>query len=309
MTAPAPGGLDPDGLRARAVALGALRRWFDAHGYLEVPTPVIVPSPALESTLYGVTAGGGWLRTSPEMALKRVVASGLPRVVEIGPCFRAEERGPWHGREFLMCEWYRAGATIDDLMDEVAALVTAVADALGVPAPTWQRATVRALVARHAGVDLATATPAEIHPAEPHDADQAFFRRWLEDVEPRLRGGWFVTAWPASQAALAQVRAADGHPVALRFEAYLDGIELANAFGEVTEAATIRARATESAVARAARGEPPHPVDEPFVAAVDRLPPCAGIALGVERLVAVLLGARGLARFRADHPDDPFTPR
>lgn len=309
MTSSARVGLDPDGLRARAIALRAIRGWLEAHGYLEVPTPALVPSPAFEPTLHGVPAGGAWLRTSPEMALKRVVASGLPRVFEIGPCFRAEERGPWHGREFLMCEWYRAGATTTDLMDEVEGLVAAVANALGVSPPRWQRATVRALVQRHAAVDLATAAPAQIHPAEPDDFDLAMFRRWLEDVEPRLRGGWIVTAWPASQAALAKIRTEDGHPVAVRFEAYLDGLELANAFGEVTDAAVLRARAEDSAAARAASGAAPHPVDEAFLAAVDRLPPCAGIALGVERLVAALVGARGLARFRADHPDDPFTPR
>lgn len=300
-------GLSAEGLRARARVLAALRERFAAWGYLEVPTPALVPSPALEANLYGVPVGDRWLRTSPEMALKRVVASGLPRVYEIGPCFRAEERGPWHGREFLLAEWYRTGAHLDDLAEEVVALVGAAADALGVEPPPWRRTTVADLLSEHAGVDLATADARTLHPDE-DDLDTAFFRTWIERVEPALRGGVVVSDWPAGQAALAQVRRVGGVEIASRFEVYLHGVELANAFQELADGAAIRARFAASGVTRASRGEAPHPVDEAFLAALDRLPPCAGIALGVERLVAALLGWRSLTPGRADHPDDGTAP-
>jgi lysyl-tRNA synthetase class 2 len=291
-------GPDPRGLRARAAVLAALRRWFDDHGYLEVPTAVLVPSPALEENLYAVPAGGGFLRTSPEFALKRVLAAGLPRIYEIGPCFREEEHGPWHRREFTMLEWYRAGASLDDLMDEVESLVAVAAAALGVAAPrSWARTTVRALVQTHTGLDLATATTADLSPADP-DWDTAFYRRWIEDVEPELSGPTFVSEWPASQAALAQVRAHRDWPVACRFEAFLGGVELANAFLELGDSAEQARRFHKSAAVRRARGEPPHPTDEALVEAVGRIPPTAGIALGVDRLVTVLLGDADIGTVR-----------
>ncbi len=275
--------------------LRALRRWYAEHGYLEVPTPVLVPSPAMEEHLYPVGAQGGWLRTSPEFALKRVVAAGLGRIYEIGPCFRDREQGPWHGREFLMAEWYRAGAGLPELMDEVEALVAAAGEVLGVEAPSWRRVSVRQLFLERCGLDLATVDAATLHPREPEDWDAAFFRRWLEEIEPSFTGGLLVEGWPASQAALAQVRDDGDWPVACRFEAYLHGVELANAFLELTDSVEQRARFRRSNLARARAGEAPHPVDEDFVRAVGRMPPTAGIAMGVDRLVAALSGWASIA--------------
>ncbi len=294
--------LDPEGLRARAVVLRALRRTLEARGYLEVPTPVRAASPALEPTLFAFPVrGGGYLRTSPELALKRVLAAGLPRIYEIGPCLRAREDGAWHATEFTMLEWYRVGATLPDLMEEVEALVAAAADALGVSRPArWERTTVRALFAQTTGLDLATASAADLDPRDADDWDNAFFRRFVEDVEPGLRGACFVEAWPATQAALATIRTDGGWPVSERFEAYLNGIELANAFQELGDAAILRARWDAANAARARDGEPPHPIDEDALAAIARLPRCAGIALGVDRLVAALSGWDGIAPGRVD---------
>jgi len=279
--------------------LRGIRRWFDERGYLEVPTPVLVPSPAMEEHLHPVRAAEGWLRTSPEFALKRVVAAGLPRIYEIGPCFRDRERGPWHGREFTMLEWYRVGAGPAEVMDEVEAVVAAAARALDVPPPfPWRRVTVRDLFRQATGIDLAEASASDLSARDGDSWDDAFFRRWVEAVEPSLRGAVFVTEWPASQAALAQVRSDGEWPVAERFEAFLYGVELANGFHELIDAREQRRRFVEANLHRAAAGEAPHPVDEAFVEAVGRMPKVTGIALGVDRLVAALSGWDGIAPAR-----------
>jgi lysyl-tRNA synthetase class 2 len=285
---------DAPGLRDRAAVLAAIRRLLDSRGYLEVPTPVLVPSAALEEHLYPVSAAGGLLRTSPEFALKRVVAAGLPRVYEIGPCFRDREQGPWHAREFTMLEWYRAGAGLADLMDETESVIGAAAAALGVPLPAFQRLTVRELFQTYAGLDLATASADQLSPRDPHSWDDAFFRRWVDDVEPRLTGALIVHGWPASQAALAAVRTDGAWPVAERFEVFLDGIELANAFHELVDGRELLRRFAASNAARAAAGEAPHPVDLDLIDAVAKMPPTSGIAVGVERLVAALRGWPGI---------------
>lgn len=284
----APRVLDPAGLRARSRVLAAVRRWFDEHGYLEVPTPVRVPTAAMEEHLFPIASEDRWLRTSPELALKRVLAAGLPRVYEIGPCFRGREQGRWHHTEFLMLEWYRVGAQIPDLMDEVEALVAVAAASVGAQSGPWERLTVAQAFA-HAGLDLQAVEP------EDGSWDTAFFRAWVDQVEPALPRRCFVRDWPASQAALAEVRDDRSPPVAQRFEAYLDGVELANAFLELRDEAEQRRRFAVANAARRAAGEPENAVDEAFCKAVGVLPPVTGIALGIERLVAVLTRAEELA--------------
>ena len=287
--------MTPDGLRARATVLRHLRTWFADRGYLEVLTPVRVPSPALEENLYAVAASGRFLRTSPEFALKKVLAAGLPRIYEIGPCMRDREAGPWHSAEFTMVEWYRAGARLEDLIGDTCDLIDTTAGALGaVEVGPWRVATVRELVLEHTGIDLARATSEDL--SEHHESwDDAFFRRWVEQVEPKLTGALVVRDWPASQAALAQVRTNQGWPVAERFEVFLNGIELANAFQELTDPNELRRRFAASALTRTAAGEEPHPIDEALITAVGQMPLTAGIAMGLDRLVAALLNWDGIA--------------
>jgi elongation factor P--(R)-beta-lysine ligase len=286
------------GLRARAVVLGSLRTWFATHGYLEVPTPVRVPSPAMEEHLFAIGADGSWLRTSPEFALKRVVSAGLPRIYEIGPCFRGRESGPWHGTEFTMLEWYRAGANTWDVMDEVESLIDYAGRALGVDPPqAWRRVSVRRLYQEVLGIDLAQAAASDLSDVD-EGWDDAFFRRWVQEVEPTLSAPTMVFDWPASQAALANIRTDGEWPIADRFEVFLGGVELANAFGELVDSAEQRQRFMRANASRMADGETPHPVDDAFIDAVGRMPKTSGIAMGVDRLVAALVGAEGIDAFR-----------
>lgn len=291
--------LDPVALRERSTALAALRRWFGDHGYPEVPTPAIVPSPALEVNLYGIAAGGAWLRTSPEFALKKALATGLGRAYELGPCFRDFELGPWHRREFLMLEWYRAGAVLDDLMDEVEDLFAAVAAALGRPSPgPWARRSVRSVFRDATGLDAWTTDADTLVPGAGLSWDDAFFQRWVDEVERTITAPTFLYDWPASQAALAEVRRRPDGDVALRFEVFLSGVELGNAFQELREPDELRRRFAESATIRLGRGEPPHPVDEDLIAAVGHLPKMAGIAVGFDRMVATITGRMGIGAGR-----------
>jgi lysyl-tRNA synthetase class 2 len=294
--------MNPSGLRARGRATAAVRAWFAERAYVEVQTPALVPSPAMEANLFAVPAGDGYLRTSPEFALKRVLGSGVCRVMELGPCFRGREAGPWHGSEFTMLEWYRAGAELEDLMDEVEQIVATAAAALGVGAPTWRRATVAEVVHEATGIDLTTAVASDLSPID-EPWDDAFFRLWVDRVEPSLGPqALFVSDWPASQAALARVRTDAGWPTACRFEAYLGGVELANAFLELTDPVEQRRRADAANSARHAVGEAPHPIDEALLASLGRMPRTAGIAMGFDRLVAALMGWPGIAPGRVDNP-------
>lgn len=238
---------------------------------------MLVPSPALEATLEAVRADGGWLHTSPEFALKRVLAAGLPRIFAITPCFRADELGPHHAREFTMLEFYAAGGRYLDLCDQVEALVAASCRALGRSPFSWTRTTVSALFG------------GEIPPG-----DDAFFRRWVGEVEPRLVQPTFVLDWPARHAALAEVRGA----VAERVEVYLGGLEIGNGFSELADGGELEERFAASAQARRAEGRDPHPVDRGVIDASARMPRCAGIAIGVDRLVMAVVGEKDIAGVR-----------
>jgi lysyl-tRNA synthetase class 2 len=305
-----------DRLAARSVAMAALRRFFAERDFLEVETPLLVPSPGLEIHLDAVTAGGGYLITSPEYQMKRLLAAGYERIYQVCKCFRAGERGPHHAAEFTMVEWYRGFAELDaiarDTEELVAAVVTAVA---GSPvarvagrridvSPPWPRLTVREAMRRWAGVEVAGDEPAAALVAAVRAAgvavadgtawDDAWFAAFLARVEPQLAAldrPVVLEDWPAPLAALARRKPGDPR-TALRFEAYVGGIELANAFGELTDPVEQRARFAHDQATRRARGKPVYPIDERLLAALaEGLPPSAGIALGVDRLVMLATGA------------------
>jgi elongation factor P--(R)-beta-lysine ligase len=300
-----------DMLRERARVLATVRAFFADRGFLEVETPLLVPSPGLEIHLEAVPAGDGYLITSPEYQMKRLLAAGLEKIFQVCKCFRANERGAHHSSEFTMIEWYRGFDRLDSIIADTEQLVhAACGDHARVGPrrvdvkPPWRRITVRDAMRTWANIDVAGDEPAAelvlkcraagIAVEDGTAWDDAFFAAFLERVDPALASldhAVILHDWPAPLAALA--RRKDGDPVtALRFEAYVGGIELANAFDELTDPAEQRARFGDDLRIRAERGKAIYPLDEKLLASlVEGLPPSAGIALGFDRLVMLATGA------------------
>jgi len=287
-------------LARRAELVRRVRTWFEDQDFLEVETPVLVPSPGLDLHLdaFAVDAGAGraarFLSTSPEYQMKRLLADGHPRIFQITRAFRRGELGSRHNPEFTILEWYRAGAAVDDVMRDTEALVLAVTGGevrLGdrrIPiAPPFARRTVCDAFEAFAGV-----APADTLAWAAHDEDR-FYKTLVDQVEPAiaaLGAPIFVDEYPAPQASLARRKPSDPR-VAERFELYVAGVELCNGFGELTDPVEQRARLVRDREERAARGLPVYPIDERFLGALERgLPPCAGNALGLDRLVALACG-------------------
>ncbi len=285
---------DPDVLQVlalRAVVHRSIRRFFEERDFVEVETPAIVPSPGLDVHLAAFEVRNsngkqaGWLATSPEYQMKRLLSAGAERIFQLGRSYRADEHGRHHEREFTMLEWYRAESTSDDVIRDTEELVAFVANALDQPAPEvqppWQRLTVDEALQFHANVAL----DAVIHDEE------RFFRVWAEEVQPRLGNERpvIVTDWPSSMASLARLKP---NGMADRFEAFFQGVELCNGFGELTDAAEQRRRFERDQAERQAAGAPVYPIDERFLDDLERgMPESGGNALGVDRLLMLLLGA------------------
>src|SRR5579884_454778 len=319
-----------DKLEARTRILGAVRRFFAERAFVEVETPALQVSPGLEPHLQAFRTvltdrlagreATRYLHTSPEFAMKKLLAGGLPRIWQLARVFRNGERGAAHHPEFAMLEWYRAGASYRDLMDDCAALLRECQEAAGAAELRWrgaradarrapERLTVARAFARHAGIDVLATAPDPAAPdaallaaaarrigIAPHAGDDwetLFFRIFLDRVEPRLGIGapTILCDYPLSMAALSRRSPSDPR-VAERFELYVCGLELANAFGELTEPVEQRARfVADQARKQALYGET-YPIDEDFLAALEAgLPECAGIALGFDRLVMLCTGA------------------
>lgn len=280
-------------LRLRAKAMEAVRRFFTERDFVEVETPAIVPSPGLDVHLSAFEVrdpGGrtvGWLATSPEYQMKRLLSAGAERIFQLCRSYRAEEHGRHHEREFTMLEWYRAHATSDDVVRDTEGLVTRVAEALGSPdaavlSSPWDRMRVDEAFDRHARQ--------RIDPAD----EETFFRIWAEEIQPALGAERpvVVTHWPASMASLAKL-----HPngTADRFEAFFRGIELCNGFGELTDAAEQRRRFERDQTQRREAGLPVYPIDERFLEALaGGMPESGGNALGIDRALMLLTGASSI---------------
>lgn len=306
-------GADLDKLKTRARMLAAIRAFFAARGVMEVETPILsqaaATDPHLDSfaTRYhgpGLPAGQTlYLHTSPEFPMKRLLAAGSGPIYQLCKVFRQGERGRRHNPEFTLLEWYRPGWGHHALMDEVEALVRQCLGASRALAPA-ERLTYAQVFQRHAGIDPLQASVDGLRAcARAHgltmadgaeDADRDFWCDLLMShiVEPQLGQGrpTFIHEYPASQAALA--RLVPGRPeVAARFELYLEGVELANGFHELADAAEQRARFEQGNRRRAAQNQPAMPVDERLLAALAHgLPDCSGVALGVDRLAMLACG-------------------
>ncbi len=303
-------------LRRRTLLTQATRAFFAARGYTEVETSYAVAAPGEEVHLRALgttvhrpdgTQRALWLHTSPELAMKRLLVAGAGPVFQLARVWRDGEGGARHAAEFTMLEWYRPGLGFDGLMDETTALLRAVLPPVvtsgGVQTclAAFERLTVAEAFFQHAGADvLATAGDAQglarsagATLRTDETWEDLFFRLLLERVEPHLGRAHptFLTHWPAAQAALARRDPADPR-VALRFELFVCGIELANAFEELTDAAEQQARFVEDRARRHALYGSDWPLDEDFLAALRHgMPPAAGIALGFDRLAMLAAGA------------------
>ena len=292
-------------LHARARLYGAIRHYFEAREVLEVETPILSAAATVDPNIdsYSTREPGGrawWLQTSPEFAMKRLLAAGSGPIWQIARVFRREEAGRYHNPEFSMLEWYRPGWDHHRLMGEVAALLQAA----GVPgAGPWERLSYREAFLRHAGLDPFTAATEELRQAcatrmnlsggllEAGDRDTWLDLLMSDLVGPRLglEAPAFLHDFPASQAALARVRPGDP-PLAERFELFWKGIELANGFHELTDAAEQRRRFEQDRARRSAEGREAPPYDAHLIEALEAgMPDCAGVALGLDRLLMLLL--------------------
>lgn len=286
-----------DGLWIRARVLRALRETLERADFLEVETPVRVSTPALELHIDAEPSGGAYLRTSPELHMKRLLAAGRERIYQIGPCFRRGERGPLHHPEYTMLEWYRTGTDYRGILEDARRLVRAAAAACGTPLVRRGGATIDLMAGWHvrpvSGVFLEMAG---WDPALDWDPDR-FDLDLVEKIEPNLREAGVpvvLTDYPAGAAALSRLKPDD--PLrAERWELYLGGVEIANAYSELTDPAEQRKRFEDCAAARAAAGRAVYPPDRAFLDALQAgLPPCGGCALGVDRLAMILAGAETL---------------
>ena len=314
-------------LLARGRIQKAIRSWLEAQGFIEVETAALQVSPGNETHLHAfatelIDPGGErrplYLHTSPEFACKKLLAAGEERIFTFAQVYRNRERGPLHHPVFTMLEWYRAGAPCETLMEDCAALLKIASQAAGATTFAWrgrnidplaapERLTVAEAFQRQAGIDLLAtlgthapdrdalaraAAGAGIRTVPDDTWGDIFSRILVAKVEPGLGHGraTLLTEYPAHLAALARPKP-DAPRVAERFELYACGVELANAFGELTDSALQRLRLGEEMDEKQRRYGERYPLDEDFLAALAHMPPAAGAALGFDRLVMLATGA------------------
>ncbi len=303
-----------------------MRSWFDEQGFLEVETGILQVSPGNETHLHAPrteltrpdgTRAISYLRTSPEFACKKLLAAGETKIFEFARVFRDRERGDLHLPEFTMLEWYRADSGYDAVMADTIVVIAHAAQATGIgqfsfrgkvadPFAEPELITVASAFERFAGIDLlatiasgegdraalATAARDKVRLSDDDTWSDIFSKVLVEHVEPGLGQGrlTILYEYPAPEAALARAKAGDVR-VAERFEIYACGVELANGFGELTDAGEQRRRFAAAMEEKARRYGERYPLDEDFLAAVAQMPQASGVALGFDRLVMLASGA------------------
>jgi len=286
-------------IRERARVYRQIRAFFNTRGCMEVDTPLLMPTTGTDVNLASIAverpAGRHYLQTSPEYAMKRLLAAGSGSIFQICHAFRDGEAGRLHSSEFTLLEWYRSGYGYAQLMDEIELLITS----LSLRRCTFSRHSYRSLFRDNLDLDIDTATLGELRETcarqvpgiETGDlsADQCLDLLLAMVIAPTLDGYRFVFDYPISQAALARASREDAR-VAERFELFHDGLELANGFSELTDATQQRARFERDNELRLERGLPAHVIDERLLGALESgIEECAGVALGLDRLLMVLL--------------------
>ncbi|HEY0441257.1 MAG TPA: EF-P lysine aminoacylase EpmA [Xanthobacteraceae bacterium] len=332
-------------LQARGRIQAALRQWFAARDFTEVETAALQVSPGNETHLHAfaaaLTATDGrsaplYLHTSPEFACKKLLAAGERRIVSFARVFRNRERGALHHPEFTMLEWYRAGEPYEAVIADTLALLAAASRSAGSDTLTFrgkscdpfgapERLTVAEAFRRHAGIDLlaalrgddddrqrlaAAARAAGVRIADDDTAGDIFSKVLVERIEPQLgiARATVLYEYPIAEAALARPVARDPR-VAERFELYACGVELANGFGELTDAAEQRRRFAAAMDEKARLHGERYPIDEDFLAALAVMPQASGVALGFDRLVMLATGAPRIEQVIWTPVADPFDSR
>ena len=273
----------------RAGLVQEIRRFFIRRNYLEVETPLLISAPPPEVHIDVIRAGDRYLHPSPELCMKRLLAAGYPRIFQISKCFREGERGSLHLPEFTLLEWYRTGIDYTMLMEECEALISSISKGIGVGtmvfsrgleidlSPPWERITVVEAFKRYASVSLEMAL-----------RKGRFDEVMVQEIEPNLGVSKpvFLYDYPNCVASLARLK--PGKPeFAERFEIYMAGLELANAFSELTDPKEQRARFEKDQKKRHTLGKKVFPTAEKFLQSLEHMPEAAGIALGIDRLVMI----------------------
>lgn len=288
-------------LTARAEIMHNIRCFFIEQGFLEVETPHRIPANAPEPHIDPVASDTWVLQTSPELAMKRLLAAGQEQLFQICRVWRDGERGRYHLPEFTLLEWYRSGADYRALMSDCMELLLRVAPEGRLTregrtielAEPWQELTVAEAFNKYAGTTLEKAL-----------ATDRFEEILTAEVEPQLgkERPTFLTEYPVALAALARTKPGDPS-VAERFELYIDGLELANAFSELTDPTEQRQRFESDEQARREADKRPYPLPENFLSELETMPESAGIALGLDRLVMLLTGAKDIDEVVAFTPE------
>ena len=305
--------MNVDVLVERARIVRAMRAFFDGRGFVEVETAVRIPAPAPEEHIdCPPCRDGGYLRASPELQMKKLLAAGMDKIYQIGPCFREGERGSRHNPEFTMIEWYRRNATYRDIAVDLKELLKEITDQISAPSDdSVLRAKTTLASSNNSTIrqfDYSNVSSLSVRDAYLRFAGwDPWQGEWDQDrfdfdmatkVEPAIKamgGGVFLVDYPPQAASLAKISAG----VAERWEFYWDGMELANCFTELCDEAEQRRRFAAAKAARAELGESDYPIDEEFLACLPRIGSAAGVALGVDRLVMTLTGAANIASVRA----------